>query len=157
MVVAAAAELPGSAVPASSATTPILFFDGECGFCDRSIRFVMARDTGARLRVAPLGGITAAAVLPAFAAALRDVDSVVLYLPSRGADEASVLVYSDAALRILRELGGWWMLPGVVGALVPRWIRDACYKVIAARRMQLFGRITACEVWPSAWHARVLP
>ncbi|MES3034273.1 MAG: DCC1-like thiol-disulfide oxidoreductase family protein [Gemmatimonadota bacterium] len=146
-----------TAARATEVMTPILFFDGECGFCDRAIRFAMTHDVHARLSVATLAGETARQVLGPFADMLRDVDSTVLYLPATPAADASVQVHSDAALSVLRLLGGGWALLGTLGLLVPRWIRDAAYKAFARRRFRWFGRVEACQLWPAEWRARVLP
>lgn len=156
MVSTASAIMPASA-SAASVTAPILFFDGECGFCDRAIRFAMSRDTGGRLYAATLAGATARASLPPFASVLEGVDSTVLYMPATATREASVQIHSDAALSVLRLLGGGWAVLGVLGHIVPRWIRDGAYKAFAKRRFQLFGRVDACQLWPPDWRARILP
>lgn len=145
------------AAPRVTSASPILFFDGECGFCDRSIRFAMARDVRGQLFAATLQGETAARVLAPFATMLRDVDSTVFYRPAHEGTGASVQVHSDAALSVLRLLGGGWGLLGVAGLIVPRWLRDAAYKAFAKRRFQLFGRVDACQLWPPAWRERILP
>lgn len=142
---------------ASAATSPVLFFDGECGFCDRAVRFTMERDRHGSIRAAALQGETAAQLLAPFASRLRNVDSTLLYLPAHGGREAAVLLYSDAALAVLRLLGGGWAVLGVLGHVVPRWLRDAAYKAFAKRRFQLFGRVAACQLWPPAWRARMMP
>ena len=146
-------------MPAQSAdaAAPILFFDGECGFCDRSIRFAMSHDRQQRLHVATLSGETARKALAPFRAVLHDVDSTVLYWPASTARAAAVQIHSDAALSVLRLLGGVWGVLGVMGLLVPRWIRDTVYKAIAKRRLVWFGRVDACQLWPAEWRARVLP
>jgi predicted DCC family thiol-disulfide oxidoreductase YuxK len=151
--------LAASALVPSRATSvaPILFFDGECGFCDRSIRFAMSRDSRGHLFAATLQGETAARLLAPFAAMLRDIDSTVLYLPAHDGADASVQVHSDAALAVLRLLGGRWALVGFAGLIVPRWLRDAAYKAFAKRRFQFFGRVEACQLWPPAWRDRILP
>jgi predicted DCC family thiol-disulfide oxidoreductase YuxK len=138
-------------------TAPILFFDGECGFCDRAIRFAMTHDQAGRLRGATLASDTARVLLAPFRAMLVDIDSTVLYLPATESREASVQVHSDAALAVLRLLGGAWAVLGTLGLLVPRWIRDAAYKAFAKRRFSLFGRVEACQLWPETWRARMLP
>ena len=138
-------------------TSPILFFDGKCGFCDRAIRFAMSRDVHGRLYAATLTGETAQRALSPFTETLRNVDSTVLYLPATFEHAASVQIHSDAALSVLRLLGGVWAVPGMAGQLVPRWIRDAAYKAFAKRRFQLFGRVDACQLWPPAWRSRILP
>ena len=142
---------------ASDVASPILFFDGECGFCDRAIRFAMSRDVHRRLHAATLTGVTGQQALAPFAEMLRNVDSTVLYLPATPDRAASVQIYSDAALSVLRLLGGVWGVLGVAGLLVPRWLRDAAYKAFAKRRFQIFGRVEACQLWPPDWRSRILP
>jgi predicted DCC family thiol-disulfide oxidoreductase YuxK len=68
-----------------------------------------------------------------------------------------VQVHSDAALSVLRLLGGVWGALGMAGLLVPRWLRDAAYKAFAKRRFRFFGRVEACQLWPAEWRARILP
>jgi len=41
----------------------VVFYDGVCGLCDRSVQFLLARDRERVLHFAPLQGPTAAAVL----------------------------------------------------------------------------------------------
>jgi len=135
----------------------ILFFDGECGFCDRAIRFAMSHDRRGQLFAATLQGETARTSLAPFAGMLQDVDSTVLYMPATPLRAAKVQIHSDAALSVLRLLGGVWALLGVAGLLVPRWIRDAAYKAFAKRRFRFFGRVAACQLWPAEWRARILP
>lgn len=142
---------------AQDVTAPILFFDGECGFCDRAIRFAMSRDAHGRLYAATLTGATAQRALAPFTSMLEGVDSTVLYLPATPTREASVQVHSDAAISVLRLLGGGWAVLGVAMLIVPRWIRDVAYKAFAKRRFQLFGRVEACQLWPPDWRARILP
>jgi predicted DCC family thiol-disulfide oxidoreductase YuxK len=154
MVSASSTTVPAVGV---DATAPILFFDGECGFCDRAIRFAMSRDVHGRLYAATLAGETAQRALAPFAEMLRDVDSTLLYLPATAERAAEVQLYSDAALSVLRLLGGVWTVPGIAGQLVPRFIRDAAYKAFAKRRFQFFGRVDACQLWPPAWRTRILP
>ncbi len=146
-----------AATHAVEGTAPILFFDGECGFCDRAIRFAMSRDVHGRLYAATLTGATAQRALAPFASMLVNVDSTVLYLPATAERPASVQILSDAALSVLRLLGGVWAVLGVAGLIVPRWIRDSAYKAFAKRRFQLFGRVDACQLWPPDWRARILP
>ncbi len=152
----ASAAMPAAA-GATAVTAPILFFDGECGFCDGAIRFAMSRDTHGRLYAATLSGETASWALSPFAEMLADVDSTVLYLPATPTRAASVQIHSDAALSVLRLLGGVWGLLGVLGHVVPRWSRDAAYKAFAKRRFRFFGRVEACQLWPPEWHTRILP
>jgi predicted DCC family thiol-disulfide oxidoreductase YuxK len=35
---------------------PVLLYDGLCGFCDRTVQFILARDAGGPMHFAPLQG-----------------------------------------------------------------------------------------------------
>src|SRR5579871_5988377 len=103
------------------ASTPLLLYDGTCGFCADSVQFVLRHDARARtLEFASLQGPTGLAIrarLPQIAA----VDSVV-WLETR--DDESPLVKSNAALRVLSYLGGWWRPLAALARIVPLGIRD---------------------------------
>ncbi len=117
----------------------------------------MSHDANRRLYAATLAGETAREALKPFAGMLVGVDSTVLYLPATATREASVQIHSDAALSVLRLLGGGWAVLSTFGHIVPRWIRDAAYKAFAKRRFRLFGRVEACQLWPPEWRSRILP
>lgn len=133
---------------------PLLLFDGECGLCDRAVRFALARDGAGALRVAPLAGATAARVRAALP--VPDVDSVVV-LERDAQGRPRVLVRSDAALAVLRRLGAPWPAVAAVAALVPRALRDVGYRIVARTRFAVFGRVAACELPRPEWRARLLP
>jgi predicted DCC family thiol-disulfide oxidoreductase YuxK len=130
----------------------LLFYDGGCGLCHRSVRFVVARDPRGRFRFAPLGGKTfRAAVPPALQEGLPD--SIVL----RTAD-GSLRVRSDAALHVLRRLGGGWRLLASLLGLLPRRLRDAGYDFVVRRRARWFASpADACPLVPAHLRARFAP
>ena len=131
---------------------PVLLYDGACGFCARSVRFVLARDReGGALRFATLQGPVGAAAHRA-RPALAGIDSVVWYEPAAG----RVLVRSEAALAVLRYLGGPWRALAAVGALVPRPVRDAAYALVARNRHRLAGSADGCLLPTPAQRARFL-
>ena len=116
-----------------SAFTPILLYDGTCGFCARSVRFVLARDRRRTLRFGPLQG-TFGRTLAAAHPELYEVDSVVW------CDGLGVRVRSDAALAMLQYLGGGWGVLAALVGLVPGSLRDALYDAVARRRFALAAR-----------------
>jgi predicted DCC family thiol-disulfide oxidoreductase YuxK len=140
--------------PGVAIETPILFFDGTCGLCDRTVQFALARVRTGTLHVAPLDGDTARTVLAPFAEALAGVDSVVWY---SNVPAPQVSVRSDAVVALLRALGGPWGTLATVLTVLPRGVRDAGYAFIARTRYRIFGRVTACGLWPAAWRAALLP
>jgi predicted DCC family thiol-disulfide oxidoreductase YuxK len=127
----------------------LLFYDGQCGLCQRSVRFVLARDHRARFRFAPLGGatfaqrVTGAGPLP---------DSMAILTGDR------LLLRSDAVLHILRRLGGAWAVLAAVAAAVPRTWRDGLYDLIARNRHRWFRQgPESCPIPPRAGLDPFLP
>jgi len=118
--------------------TSTILFDGVCNLCNGFVQFVIARDPAAQFRFGAL--ITPAAQDLLRAAGVTNApDSIVLL------EHDGVYFQSDAALRIARRLTFPWPLAyGLV--VVPRFVRDWVYDIIAARRYKWFGRRDACMV-----------
>jgi len=122
----------------------MIFYDGGCGLCHRTVRFAIARDRdGSRFRFAALGGEAFRRFVPA-ALRARLPDSIVVLNPG-----GALLVRSAAVIHILERIGGPWRLTGRVLALVPQGIRDLGYDGIARVRHRIFRRPPdACPVTP---------
>jgi predicted DCC family thiol-disulfide oxidoreductase YuxK len=140
----------------TEAAGPVLLFDGSCGFCAGSVQFVLRHDRRGTLRFAALEspfGQRAIARHPQ----LRHSDSVVWLDESGGPSTTPghqpVRLRSDAALRVLEYLGGWWTI-GRIFRIVPRVVRDAAYDLIARHRHQLSR--PACLVPTAAERHRFL-
>lgn len=143
---------PSHAAAVGVPPAELLFYDGGCGLCHRSVRFVAAADRAGYFRFAPLGGETFRALVPADARTSLP-DSIVV----RRADGA-LLARSDAALHVLRRLGGAWTAVAAALALVPRGLRDAAYDFVARRRLRWFARpADACPLVPRHLRARFAP
>ena len=129
----------------------LVFFDGTCGFCDHTVQWLLARDSKEQLYFAPLEGDMAERVLSQFV--LPDgLDSIIYVRTSN--DMSEIFIYSDAIGQILKELPWYWSWLRV-GWLTPRWVRDQIYKAFAARRIQWFGTVDACQL-PDERQARRL-
>ena len=137
-----------------TAPAPLLLYDGDCGFCARSVRFVLAREGRDRsLRFATLQGPAGEAARRA-RPDLAGIDSVLWVEPDARGGIARVLVRSDAALRTLTYLGGGWRLLAALGRLVPRRLRDGVYDLIARHRLRLAGGADAACLVPTAEQRR---
>jgi predicted DCC family thiol-disulfide oxidoreductase YuxK len=86
---------------------------------------------------------------------LARVDSVVWYEPARGAAGERLLTRSAAALRVAKYLGGAWRLAAVAG-LIPGFLRDALYDMVARHRHQLTRGGQQCLVPSPEQRARFL-
>jgi predicted DCC family thiol-disulfide oxidoreductase YuxK len=136
--------------------TRTLLYDGTCGLCATSVQFILQREKHDRsLRFAPLQGETAAAILRAHPE-LADVDSVIL-VEQDGNTAPKISVRSEAVIKVLRYLGGMWSGLATVASIVPRFVRDASYNVVAKTRYKVFGRDTACLLPTPEQRLRFLP
>jgi len=129
-----------------------VFYDGDCGFCHRSVRFLAAHDGGGAFRFAPLGGPTFLGLVPE---AVRGglPDSLVIHT-----EGGRVLIQGAAALHCLRRLGGGFHVLAWLGALMPAALLDAGYGAFARNRQRWFARPQhACPVPPGPLRARLDP
>lgn len=128
----------------------IVLFDGHCNFCSSVVNFLIDRDPHGRLKFAALQSETGRRLLAAHGLPLPDEpDTMVLIVGGEA------LVRSDAALATTKYLRGLWPLARV-GFLVPRFLRDPVYKLVARNRYRWFGRSEACRVPTPALRARFL-
>lgn len=139
---------------ATAADGPILVYDGDCGFCTRSVQFVLAHDRRGTARFAARDGIAGRAVRERHPH-LRTVESL-LWVDQREGREV-VFVYSDAVLETARYLGGVYAVLAAFGRLVPRVLRDPVYNAIARVRKRILGGATACHLPAPHELARMLP
>jgi predicted DCC family thiol-disulfide oxidoreductase YuxK len=130
---------------------PIVFFDGYCNLCNRSVAFVIARDAQARFRFASLDSATARARLGAWAEHAPLPDSVLLL------DADGVHARADAARRIARQLSPPWPWLAALSGVVPRVLRNALYDLVARNRLRWFGRRASCAIPTPSQQARFLP
>ena len=115
----------------SETDPPLILYDGACGFCGRSVQFLL-RHEGTRhdLRFASLEGVTGRRIRSAHPD-LRDADSMVWCEGGRA------WVRSAAVLRAARYLGGAWAGLAVLGDLLPRPLCDGLYRLVASHRHRL--------------------
>ena len=122
----------------------LLLYDGSCGFCARSVQFVLRHETRRRtLRFAALDSSIGLEVRGRHPE-IEGVDSVVWVEPADANVADRVLVRSAAVLCVLRYLDGVWRVLAAVAAIVPRSLADAVYDFIARHRHQLTRGNPAC-------------
>lgn len=132
----------------------MLVYDGECGFCSRAVQFLLRRDPGGELLFAARDGEAGRAVRVRHPELAR-VESL-LWVDRSGREER-VLTLSSAALSAMVYLGGTWAVLGRAGLLVPRFLRDAVYGVIARVRQRIAGRVDpGCMLVPLSEQHRFL-
>jgi predicted DCC family thiol-disulfide oxidoreductase YuxK len=118
----------------------VVFFDGECAFCSRCVRWVARRDRRGRISFAPLQGELARQHDFARFAAWDGGTLVVLR-----EDDGEVFLLSDGWIELATALGGWWRVL-TSARLVPKRLRDSLYRWIARHRHQLMGGPDRCDL-----------
>ncbi|MCC6490725.1 MAG: thiol-disulfide oxidoreductase DCC family protein [Candidatus Hydrogenedentes bacterium] len=118
---------------------PVILFDGVCNLCNASVQFVIRHDGSGRFRFAPLQSETGRNLLDRCGCAGGDLASVVLVEGDRCYRE------STAALRVLRGCDGLWRML-YVGIVIPRFLRDAMYRLVARNRYRWFGTREQCMI-----------
>ena len=115
----------------------VIFFDGVCNLCNRTVDFLIRRDKNRVLRYAPLQGKAAKDLLdPAMIQALPSV----VFMDKNGAHQRS-----SAVIRAAAKLGGMWPLMKAL-LIIPRPIRDAIYSWIGRNRYRWFGKRDSCRL-----------
>jgi len=136
-------------------THPILLYDGVCGLCNRLNQFVLRRDPAGIFRFASLQSALAARILSRRGADAADLDTVYVVVNPDQPDEY-LLARSDAAIFVLKQLGGFWGLLGLVAQFKPRFLRDWGYRIVARNRYRVFGRFETCMLPSSETRDRFL-
>ncbi len=136
---------------------PVLFFDGECGLCNRLMRFLMRLDPAGRLHFAPLQGRTAQAYLRAHGLPTVDFDTLIFVPAWERRERPEFLVRTSGVIAALRAIGGRGarLMAGFI-AFFPAMARDAGYRVVGRWRYALFGPWRSRPMPRPEWAARIL-
>jgi predicted DCC family thiol-disulfide oxidoreductase YuxK len=127
----------------------IILFDGVCNFCDRSVQFVLKRDKKAYFNFTSLQSEIGQNLLEKYKIPKDKFESLVLI------ENDKAFLFSTGALRIARKLNGAWpLLYGFI--IIPPFIRNFFYKLIANNRYRLFGKKEECMIPSPEWRSRFL-
>jgi len=116
-----------------TSSPPVVLFDGVCNLCNGAVQFIIKRDKKKQFRFASMQGKAGHELLQKFDLPANDFNSFILF------EDNKVYTRSTAALRIAKYMGGGWkLLYGLM--IIPRFIRNAVYNVIAKNRYKWFGK-----------------
>lgn len=117
----------------------IILFDGVCNLCNGFVQFVIKRDKTERFIFGTLQSEAATKLLDGFEYSSEKMNTVILI------EEGKIYTQSTAALRIAKQLaGGWSLFYGFI--IVPKFLRDGIYNLIAKYRYRIFGKEPTCMV-----------
>lgn len=115
----------------------IVLFDGVCNLCSSSVQFILKRDKKNQFLFGSLQGKYGQDALQKFGLPQDEFNSFMLL------EGGELYTKSSGALRMLKYLGGGWQLLYVF-IIIPKFIRDAVYSVIAKNRYRWFGKKEEC-------------
>ena len=108
----------------------LILFDGVCNLCNGWIQFIIKRDPKAKFRFCALQSKSGKDIIANLDLNMEGIDSII-YIRGNG-----VYLKSEAALMILKDMGGFWKI-SLVMMIFPRFIRDYVYDLVAANRYNL--------------------
>jgi predicted DCC family thiol-disulfide oxidoreductase YuxK len=114
----------------------IVFFDGVCVLCSRFVQFLLRHDAKHVLHFSSLQGD---AIKKTKAVSFVKENTIIL------CKENEVYIRSKAAIECIAALGGIWKVVRVF-LLIPGFIRDPLYNVIATHRYRFFGKNPSCFI-----------
>ncbi len=126
----------------------IVFFDGYCILCNRTVDFLIRRDRKKLLKFAPLQSAIAEHLIQD-QHKMDDLDTVVFY------DQGIIHFKSDAAFRIADYLGFPYNAIKIA-CLLPLPVRNAIYDIIAGKRYRWFGKRDSCRIPDEKTIGRIL-
>jgi len=118
---------------------PVILFDGVCNLCNASVQYVIKHDPKKNFRFASLQSGFGQKILSNHNLPLNDYNSFILF------ENNTIYTRSTAALMVARRLNG---VVKILAAfiIIPKFIRDGVYNIIAKKRYKWFGRKNECWI-----------
>ena len=117
----------------------VILFDGVCNFCNSAVNFVIKRDKGSKIKFSPIQSSHGQRIIKEHDFHLNDLSSFIFI------EKGALYTRSTAALKVCKYLGGAWPIAyGFI--IVPKFIRDGIYNLIAKNRYKWFGQKDECMV-----------
>jgi predicted DCC family thiol-disulfide oxidoreductase YuxK len=120
-------------------TSRIVFFDGICILCNRTVDFLISKDRKKKLKFASLQSDIAMEIIPPELFNGKDMNTVIFN------DQGRYYTRSAAILKVLGHLPFPYNM-SVVFMIVPPFLRDRIYHIISVKRYQWFGKQETCRM-----------
>ena len=114
----------------SLANIPVLFYDGDCGFCNRSVQFILDHERNTCVHFSALQSETAKHFFQEHQLPQPDLSTFYFW------NGKQLYQRSTAGLHVVKFLKAPYSWSWIF-MIVPRFIRDAVYNWIAKRRHKL--------------------
>ncbi len=108
-------------------THPVILFDGVCNFCNSAVNFIIKKDKEKKFFFASLQSDAGQRLLKKYNIPAAGFDSFIFI------DGGQAHKRSTAGLRLYNKLPWYWKWTQVFW-IVPKFIRDGVYNIIAKNR-----------------------
>lgn len=115
-----------------------VFYDGECGFCNYWVQWILKNDTKDQFRFASLQSGFGQNFLKERGLEMVDFDTIILWKPL-----SFYLTKSEAIFRIMKMMGGTYKLLSYA-SLLPSFISNFVYSIIASKRKSF--KVETCAI-----------
>ena len=123
----------------SKENTKVILFDGICNLCNNAIKFIIKNDKKNIFQFATLQGEYGIKIQNKYELDSKEIDSIILV------DGDKVFTRSSAALRIAKDLRAPYFI-FYIFIVIPAFIRNFIYDLIAKNRYKWFGKTESCMV-----------
>ena len=117
---------------------PIVIFDGDCAFCNKSVMLILKKDKTQSIEVCSNQSKKGKELIKRYKIT-ADINTTIIYII-----EEKVYYKSTAALTISKKLKG--LLPSLyLFIIIPKFIRDGFYDFVAKHRKKIIKQEYSCE------------
>jgi predicted DCC family thiol-disulfide oxidoreductase YuxK len=129
----------------------LIFFDGVCNLCNTTVQWIISHDPHAQFRFVALQSDKAQTILQHYGIQL-DLHQLntILFLQND-----QLFQQSSAVLHICKNMAFPWKFLAIL-LVIPRFIRDFCYRIVAQNRYRWFGTAESCWLPTPALKKRFL-
>ena len=125
------------AVPKFPDDNPIIIFDGHCILCSHWAKFVIRHDKAATFKLMAAQTPLGEALYMHYGLRTDDYETNILIA------DGVARVKTDGIIRMLTILGWPWSMARAL-RIIPGFMRDWAYGVLARNRLRIFGRSETC-------------
>lgn len=133
----------------NNCSKPIILFDGVCNYCNSMVNFIIRQDKQKRFVFAPLQSATGQHLLLKHHLPPNELNSFVLI------DRQKAWLRSSASLQVFKNLPWYWKWTQIFW-IIPPFLRNAVYNLIARNRYKWFGKKESCMIPTPDLKARFL-
>jgi predicted DCC family thiol-disulfide oxidoreductase YuxK len=117
----------------------VILFDGVCNLCNGAIQFVIKQDKHQKFHFASLQSDYGQKILETHSLQTNDLKTLIYQ------DGDKIYFKSEAVIRIGIDAGGWLKI-AVIAYILPLFLRNFMYDLLARNRYKIFGKRAECMI-----------